>query len=549
MNWSLTLFLLSGAALAGGAGPRPAVRPAAPAPMQAASSVVEWPSYNRTLTSDRFVPLTEINKSNVSRLKPLCTFDTGETLSFQTGLVQVDGQLFGTTIKDIFSINPDTCKLNWRTHEEYPNAKGTNRGVAYLDGRLFRGTQDGRVLAYDAKTGKRLWATKIAFLDKGESVPSAPIAWNGLVYIGNAGGDKKGVKGRMYGLDAKTGKIVWEAYMLPRTAGDLTLGPPAKQAPGIAETWGNAKEYPISGGGNWTSYSLDPETGILYVPGGNPAPDFRQGVRPGDNLFTGAVAALDAKTGDYRAAYKMVVDDFHDWDVSSASTIVTTKAGRKLLATAPKDGLLYGHDLKTGEKVYETPVTTRTNVDVPLSETEAVRFCPGVKGGSEWNGPAYEPRLNLLMVPEVDWCATMSLGPIEALHAIPGGATWSGADPDAPFGVDDPAPAGRKGRLSAVDADTGEVKWEYKSATPLLSGVTPTASGLVFFGDLDGNLFAFDSATGQKLWSSKVDGGLGGGVISYATKAGQRVAVAAGLSSEVWKAGPHKGKVVIFGLR
>jgi alcohol dehydrogenase (cytochrome c) len=156
----------------------------------------------------------------------LCTYDTHRYAAFETGLIMVEGALIGTTEFDIFSIDPATCAENWRTHEEFPAyILPLNRGAAYLDGLLFRGTEDGRVLAYDFKTGKRIWEMTIADPAKGETVPAAPIAWDGLVFIGNAGGDAKGGKGRMYALDAKTGKIAWEFYLVPKTEGDPVRGP------------------------------------------------------------------------------------------------------------------------------------------------------------------------------------------------------------------------------------------------------------------------------------------------------------------------------------
>src|SRR5215831_2626643 len=187
----------------------------------------DWPSYNRTLTSDRFSELSQINRSNADKLKVLCTYDTRQYTGFTSGLLEVNGALIFVTAFDMFSIDPSTCRENWRTHEDYVPAtpQEVNRGAAYLDGMLFRGTQDARVLAYDFKTGKRIWETAIGDPKKGESAPAAPIAWNGLVFIGNAGGDLKGVKGRMYALDAKTGKIVWEFYLVPKAEGDPTRGP------------------------------------------------------------------------------------------------------------------------------------------------------------------------------------------------------------------------------------------------------------------------------------------------------------------------------------
>src|SRR6202522_204508 len=218
------------------------------------------------------------------------------------------------------------------------------RGVAYLDGMLFRGSQDGRVLAYDFKTGKRIWQTTIGDVRRSEFVPGAPIAWNGLVFIGNAGGDAKGGKGHMFALDAKTGKIVWEFFLVPKTEGDMIRGPQGA-SPLDTSTWINAPGIPISGGASWTSTTLDPATGELYVPVGNPGPAYVIGVRQGDNLFTGSIVVLDAKTGAYKRHFKLVHRDWHDWDVASAPSVVETAGGKKLLATAPKDGYLYGVDL------------------------------------------------------------------------------------------------------------------------------------------------------------------------------------------------------------
>jgi alcohol dehydrogenase (cytochrome c) len=152
-----------------------------------------------------------------------------------------------------------------RTHEDYKPATPllVNRGAAYLDGRLFRGTLDGRVLAYDFKTGKRVWATTSADPKTGEQVDAAPIAWNGLVLIGSALGDYKGVKGRVYALAADSGNIVWETYLVPKTSNDPTRGPQGLMPASAITTWRNAPDVPISGGGTWTSYTLDPEAGRL----------------------------------------------------------------------------------------------------------------------------------------------------------------------------------------------------------------------------------------------------------------------------------------------
>ncbi len=267
----------------------------APAPNASAG---DWPSYNKTPTSERYSELSQINTKNVGKLKLLCTYDVGEYTAFESSLIMVDNALIASTEFDIFSLDPATCAVNWRTHEDYPPALlPSNRGAAYLDGMLFRGTQDGRVLAYDFKTGKRIWEQTIADPKHGELVPSSPIAADGLVFVGNAGGDFKGGKGHMFALDAKTGKIVWEFFLVPKVEGDTVRGP-LGATPLDASAWKNGPGIPISGGGTWTSYTLDPKTGLLYVPGGNPAPDFAIGVREGSNIFADLVVVLDAKTGN-----------------------------------------------------------------------------------------------------------------------------------------------------------------------------------------------------------------------------------------------------------
>lgn len=516
---------------------------------ESAAAAGDWPSYNRTLTSDRFAPLSEIDRGNVGRLKVLCTYDLGRPGNFQTGLIEVGHQLFGTTDTDTFSIDPDTCKENWRVHDEAAAGEGlrVNRGVAYLDGRIFRGTGDGRLIAYDAKTGKQQWSTKIAVAGKPETVPAAPIAWNGLVFAGIAGGDSRGVKGRMYALDARSGRIVWEAYLVPKTPADPSLGPSVAQPKEVAASWGNVADVPISGGGAWTSYSLDPASGKLYIPAGNPSPDFTPHLRPGRNLYTGSIVTLDAKTGSYGLHYPMVQPDFHDWDASSAPVILTTRGGKRMVAATPKDGHLYAFDLATARNQYRTPVTTILNATKPLS-TIPSHYCPGTVGGSEWNGPAYDPTRNLLFAGQTDWCVTVALASDAEVKAVQPGQAWPGTAKDIGFGKLDP-PEQWAGRFSAVDADTGEVKWRFKAPAPITSGVTPTAGGIVLFGDMTGTLYALDSDNGSKLWSQKIGGAIGGGVITYSTTAGQRVAAAAGLTSRIWPTEMANATVVVLGLR
>jgi len=524
--------------------------PARP-PAASGGAAGDWPSYNKTLTTERFSDLDQINSNNVGKLKVLCTYNTHTYSSFESGLIMVQRALIGTTEFDIFSIDPATCAENWRTHENFTAyILPLNRGPAYLDGMLFRGSEDGRVLAYDFKTGKRVWETTIADPTKGESVPAAPIAWEGLVFIGNAGGDSKGGKGRMYALDAKTGQIVWEFYLVPKSEEDPVRGPQGA-SPLDGTTWKNVPGAPISGGGTWTSTTLDPATGLLYVPGGNPAPDFDISVREGENLFTDSVIVLDAKTGAYKAHFKIVPKDWHDWDVSNPPALINTAGGKRLMAVSPKDGYLYGFDLADNKLLYKTPVTKIENVDEQFAPDKEVHFCPGAVGGQEWSSPGYSPQNNLIYTGDVDWCTTVKLQTREEIIATAAGKPWFGErslNPFNLFGKQARADGYWGGWLHAVDADTGVWKWRLRTNYPILGGLTPTAGGLVFFGDVGGNFYALDAANGHKLWGQKLGGAIGGGVITYAANGAQKVAVATGFVSPLWPVQIAHAQIAILGV-
>jgi alcohol dehydrogenase (cytochrome c) len=527
--------------------------PSAPPATASGGNEGDWPSYNKTLTSNRFSQLSQIDRTNAEKLKVLCTYDTGQYTGFTSGLLEVNGALIFVTEYDIFSIDPSTCRENWRTHEDYAPAtpQGVNRGAAYLDGMLFRGTQDGRVLAYDVATGKRIWQTAIADPKKSESAPAAPIAWNGLVFIGNAGGDFKGVKGRMYALDAKTGKVVWEFYLVPKAEGDPTYGPPGA-SPLNASTWGNSLPgVPITGGATWTSYTLDPDTGLLYVPGGNPGPDFAADLREGSNLYSSSIVVLDARTGAYRNHFKTLQKDWHDWDVSSAPAIIKTAGGKKVLSVAPKDGYLYGFDLDTDALLYRQPVTRMENEDAPFAVGKPIHFCPGSTGGAEWSGPAYDPQLNLVFIGEVEWCTTVTLMPAEKIAATAPGQPWSGEASINPFNTWGKADAtfDWAGWTYAVDADTGAWRWRAKTNYPIQSGMTPTAGGVVFFGDMGGNFYVLDASNGRRLWGQKIGGAIGGGVITYSVNGKQKIAVAKGLTEILWPTEITTAQISILGLQ
>jgi alcohol dehydrogenase (cytochrome c) len=501
----------------------------------------DWPSYNRTLRSERFSPVGQINRSNVSNLEQRCVYEIGAVTTFTSGLVVVGRRLYATTISDIFAIDADNCRPLWRTHEEIPPGRErSSRGAAYLSGKLFRGFPDGTVRAYDAASGHSLWRTKIADPAKGESLPAAPVAWNGLVFIGNAGGDVFDVHGRMYALRASTGRIVWQFSFVPE-AGSVHRMP---GVPDTGATWGNKPDIPISGGGTWSSYTLDPAVGTLYISTGNPAPDFDPASRPGDNLFTNAVVALDARTGHYRAHYPVTPGDWHDWDVTAAPSLLRTRQGQAIVAVAAKDGHLYAFDLKTQRRLYKTATTTIENTEAPLA-LSGTHFCPGNLGGTEWNGPAYSPRTNLIYTGAVDWCTTLRLMPLEQTPRSTPGRPWTGAQ-DNLFGEHDTS---ARGWITAIDADSGELRWKFQTPNVQISAVTPTSGGLILFADGNGTAYALDQDNGMVLWQEPLGAGAGGGVITYTVAGKQRVAFAAGLHERWPTANQAPARIVILGLR
>jgi alcohol dehydrogenase (cytochrome c) len=496
----------------------------------------DWTGYNRTLTSERYSPLNQITTENVGTLKQVCAFDLGEGGNFQSGIVVAGNMLYVTTDANTFAIDPATCQQKWKHHYEKPTPEGlrVNRGVAYADGKIFRGINTGYLIALDAGTGQLLWETKMADPEKGESIPAAPIAWNGMVFIGQAGGDNKGVRGRMTAFNQADGKQIWSFDLIPLTGQG-------------AETWqAETLENPRTGGATWTSYSLDPATGLLYVPVGNAAPDFDIKMRPGLNLYTNSIVILDAKSGAFKEYYQLTPGDFHDWDVAAAPALIKTAGGKNLFVAGGKDGILHAVDPSQKKEIYKTPVTTIENADVPLSADKMTHFCPGTQGGTEWNGPAFHPAANLIYINSVDACFNLKLFP-ESLKNPPGKPGTGGTSVDEPFGKADPKEQW-KGWVTAVNADDGTVKWKYQSPTPMLAGITTTAGGLVLTGDLNGDLLAFNAVDGKLLWKQNTGSPVGGGVITYLSGGKQYVGAATGMTSKTWQTTAGNAKVLVYAL-
>ena len=350
--------------------------------------------YNKGYRGERYSTLTQINAGNAGNLKPVCMFQLGELGTFSTGPVMYEGILYVTTHLGTYAIDATTCKKLW-AHQHVaqgPEMNATNKGVAIAGGRVIRGTQDGFLYALDAKTGAPLWVRQVADWSIGEGIGAAPIVWNDIVYVAKAGGDW-GIRGRMMAFNVADGTLAWTFDLIPQ-AGE----------PG-ANTWLKPQALDHGGGAAWVTYALDRDTGTLFVPVGNPGPDYRKDMRPGANLFSISTVALDAKTGKLKWWYQLRANDDHDWDATVVSLF--DAGGKKLVATAGKEGILHVVRREDGKLVFKLPVTTVLNHDVPFTPA-GVRVCP--VAGVQWNGAAHSPQTGLLYVNAIDWCTVFKSG-------------------------------------------------------------------------------------------------------------------------------------------
>lgn len=483
----------------------------------------DWTSYNRDLTGTRYSPLAQITPQNAASLHHVCTLRLKEVGALQAGPLVENGTLYVTTANDTYAMNAATCRLLW-TNTYTPADKvpfPVDRGAAIAGNRLIRGEDDGHLIAIDKRTGKTLWNVAPARGSQGEFLSSAPIVWNNTVFIGTAGSDW-GVKGRMMAFDPSNGRKLW------------TFTTIASGSDPNAKSWGSVRAQETGGGGMWTSYTLNPQTGRLFVSVANPAPDFAAGYRPGSNLYTDSLVVLDAKTGHLLWYYQMVPHDSHDWDMS-APAVLFNAAGKSIAAAAGKDGFLYGVDRNTHTLIYKTADVPIKNFNTPPT-VKGISICPGVLGGSEWNGPALDRKDGLLITPMDDWCATLKLG---STRYVPGAFFFGGSDESGPY-------TEARGTLTATNAATGKIVWQYKAPAPMLAGVTPTAAGVTFTGCMNGDILAFESATGKLLYKNHTPGSIAGGVVTYAVNGKQYVAATSGNISRLTWGAQGKPSIVVY---
>jgi alcohol dehydrogenase (cytochrome c) len=482
----------------------------------------DWLTFNRTLAGDRFSPLAQINAGNAHQLQVKCIAQLGEMGSFETSPIIHDGQMFVTTAHKVLALDAATCAVKWSYNyvPVDPEHLPGNRGVALYAGRVFRGTTDGHLIALDAASGQLLWDARVADGALGYEITGAPVAFDGKVFTGDAGADT-GIRGRIYAFDASSGALVWAFDIVPR-AGD-----PARAS------WSGGTDK--GGGATWSSMAIDPVRHLLFVPTGNPAPDFNDANRAGDNLYTDSVVALELATGKLSWYVQQVAHDMHDWDTAAAPALFA-HGGHSVMAVASKNGLLYQYDRDSHQTLSQVPFTTRSNVDA-LPTAAGVHVCPGALG--QYNGPAFSPLSGLVFVAAADRCNVLTRA---EPHYVPGGVYFGGM-----FRMDEPAR--QSGWIKAFDALSGREAWSVHRKDPVLAAVTPTGGGLLLTGDMGGSFLVLDASDGRVLYEFATGGPVAAGISVYAVAGREYIAVPSGSSSRDAASATAAATLIVFSLQ
>ncbi|MGZ5038472.1 MAG: outer membrane protein assembly factor BamB family protein [Usitatibacter sp.] len=495
---------------------------------------------NGDYTQRRYHPAAQINASNVRRLRPAWIFQTDVKESMETSPIVVNGVMYVTTsFSQVYALNAQTGEQLWYYKQPLgpittyccgPN----NRGVAVYEDKVYLATLDAKLVALDAKTGNKLWQTDIADPELGYSETMAPTVVKGKVLIGTNGGEY-GIRGFVKAFDAKTGDLLWTFYTIPDKGHEGVWA--VNDATGrnmhrdiAAEKAALAKDssfYQTLGGGVWMTPAIDRKTRTVFFVVGNPSPDLYGAIRPGDNLYTDSMVAIDLDKGTYKWHFQYVAHDV--WDLDAVSPPILTQAkdasGKMVdvVIHGGKTGHIYVHERNTGKLIrFSEAMIPQENMWV-LPTKEGARMLPGANGGVEWSPLAVDPKSHLAFAANLHQPMTYHVE--EAPY--PGGKLWLGGA----FKVI--ASEEQWGQLVAVDLNTGKVAWKQKTPQPLIGGVLATAGGLVFNGEANGWFKAFDSKSGKELWKFNCGAGVNAPAVSYMVGGKQYVAVAAGGNNQI----------------
>lgn len=507
----------------------------------AGAQKADWLHTNGDYAQTRYYPGAQINSVNVGRLKAAFAFQTEVMESMETAPIVVDGVMYMTTAYNhVYALDATTGREFWHyKHKMGPVTTfccgPNNRGVAVSGGRVYMGTLDAKLVALDARTGKPAWETEIADPEQGYSETMSPTVVDGKVLIGTNGGEY-GIRGFVKAFDADTGKLLWTFHTVPEkghegvwartdaTGRDMKRDIAAEQKQ-LADQGGDF--YKTLGGGVWMNPAVDLDTRTIFFVVGNPSPDLYGAQRPGDNLYTDSIVAVDLDSGAYKWHYQYVAHDVWDLDAVSPPILIDArdKSGRMVKAVmhGGKTGHVYVHRRDTGELIRFSEAMVPQEDMWTLPTATGARMLPGANGGVEWSPMAFNPRTRLAYAMNLHQPMTYQVEQAK----YPGGKLWLG-------GAFKAVPGERQwGRLAAVDVDTGKMRWKYDTAEPLMGAALATAGNLVFFGEGNGAFNALDATTGRRLWQFNCGAGANAMPVSYEVRGRQYVAIGCGGNTQI----------------
>lgn len=487
----------------------------------------------------RFYPNRQINVDNVKRLRPAWIFQTDIVETMETSPIVVNGIMYVTTaFNHVYALDARTGAQIWHyIHDMGPITVfccgPNNRGVAAYGDKIYMGTLDAQLVALDAKTGKLVWKKDIADPSLGYSETMAPTAVDGKILIGTNGGEF-GIRGFVKAYDAETGDELWNFHTIPEnsvgvwathdaTGRDMKRDIEAEKRK-LAEM---GDPFKTLGGGVWQNPAVDLETRRIYFVVGNPSPDLDGSLRPGDNLYTNSLVAVNLDTGEYLCHFQYIAHDVWDLDAVSPPIIteVKTDAGEtvKGILHAGKTGHVYVHRADDCSMIRFSEAMVPQEDMWTLPTPEGARMLPGANGGVEWSPMALRADLSLAYAINLHQPMTYH---VESTP-YPEGKLWLG-------GAFKVIPTEEQwGNVTAMDYNTGKIRWQVKTQQPMIGGILATAGGLVFAGEGNGLFRAYDAETGAILWSFQAGAGVNAPPSSYTVDGQQYIVVAAGGNTQL----------------
>lgn len=483
-----------------------------------------WLTYWGDYSGVRHRSLKQIHTGNVKDLRVEWMFQTGQPGAFETVPLVVDGIMYITAGDGVaFALDARSGRQLWKYKHAFPpgvKGSGVNRGFAILGERLFMVTPDAHLIALEARSGRLLWDAEMAPHTKGAySATLAPLAVKDKIISGISGAEF-GIRGFIDAYDAQTGKRVWRFWTVP-----------SKDEPG-GETW-LGDSWKRGGGSTWMTGTYDAELDTIYWGVGNPGPDLYGKDRLGDNLYTNTVVALDTDTGRLKWHYQFTPHDTHDWDACETPMLLDLNwkgKPRKLVVQANRNAFFYVLDRVTGEFLMAREFARQSwnkgfdekgrPVAVADSEPspEGTRLCPGLAGATNWMAPSYNPETGLFYFAVREQCDVYYSSPPVYIEGKPyWGSVFRGVTDEKEWGL-----------LKALDPLTGETKWDFRYYRAPWAGTLSTAGGLVFAGDEDGYLMAFDARAGKLLWKFNTGNRLVSSPITWELKGRQYVTMPSG---------------------